>query len=93
MRDYSADLAEAVRVMLGWQSEVEPQVTTARNPAKRLAAAISGIGTWAIGQVAIQYFELGKNMGSKGLQSLYRQKVKERRGTKAAGEIRADASG
>jgi small GTP-binding protein len=58
-----------------------------------IAGAVASVGTWAIGQVAIQYFELGKNMGPRGLQSLYRQKVKQRRGTKAAGEIGAQASG
>jgi small GTP-binding protein len=58
-----------------------------------IAGAVASIGTWAIGQVAIQYFELGKNMGPRHLQNLYAQKVKQRRGTATAGEIRADASG
>jgi uncharacterized protein (DUF697 family) len=58
-----------------------------------IAGAVASVGTWAIGQVAIQYFELGKKMGPSGLQSLYRQKVKQRRGAKTAGEIGAEASG
>jgi uncharacterized protein (DUF697 family) len=47
-----------------------------------IAGAIASAGTWAIGQVAIQYFEHSKKLGPRHLQSLYRQKVKERRGTK-----------
>nr|HID13075.1 bifunctional phosphoglucose/phosphomannose isomerase [Anaerolineae bacterium] len=42
LRDYSADLEEAARVMEEWQAEIRPQVPTARNAAKRLASQIAG---------------------------------------------------
>jgi small GTP-binding protein len=50
-----------------------------------IAGAVASAGTWAIGQVAIQYFEHGKKLGPRHLQSQYRQKVKERRSPRAAG--------
>jgi len=37
VRDYSADLTEAVEVMEEWQTEIAPQVPTAQNAAKALA--------------------------------------------------------
>ena len=42
LRDYSADLAEAIRVMEEQQAEIAPAVPTARNAAKRLASQIAG---------------------------------------------------
>lgn len=44
-----------------------------------VAGAIAGIGTWAIGQVAIRYFALGKKLSSEQLQSLYKRFVRRRR--------------
>jgi small GTP-binding protein len=44
-----------------------------------VAAALSGIGTWGIGQVAIQYFEQGKKLSERQLQSLYQARVGGRR--------------
>ena len=37
------------------------------------AAALAGIGTWAIGQVVVQYFEGGKAMSEGELQGSYRR--------------------
>jgi len=42
LRDYSADLAEAVQVMEEWRAEMGPEVPTAHNAAKRLAGQIAG---------------------------------------------------
>jgi small GTP-binding protein len=47
-----------------------------------VSAALSGIGTWAIGQVSIQYFEHGKKLSDQQLQSLYRERARLRRGEK-----------
>jgi small GTP-binding protein len=44
-----------------------------------VAAAVAGVGTWAIGQVAIRYFEQGKTLSAEQMQSLFRRLVKERR--------------
>jgi small GTP-binding protein len=44
-----------------------------------VAAAVAGVGTWAIGQVAIRYFEQGKRLSAEQMQSLYKRLVKERR--------------
>jgi small GTP-binding protein len=43
-----------------------------------VAAVLSGIGTWGIGQVAIQYFEQGKRLSERQLQSLYKARVSRR---------------
>jgi glucose/mannose-6-phosphate isomerase len=40
VRDYSADLEEAIRVMDAWQSEIGPEVPTTRNAAKSLAGRL-----------------------------------------------------
>jgi small GTP-binding protein len=48
-----------------------------------VAAAVASAGTWAIGQVAIQYFEHGKTLTAEQLRSRYRRLVKERRGRRA----------
>jgi small GTP-binding protein len=44
-----------------------------------VAAGVAGVGTWAIGQVAIRYFEQGKKLSVEQMQSLYQRLVKERR--------------
>lgn len=44
-----------------------------------VAGAVAGVGTWAIGQVAVQYFEHGKKLSSEHMQSLYEQEVRQRR--------------
>jgi small GTP-binding protein len=44
-----------------------------------VAAAVASAGTWAIGQVAIQYFEHGKKLSAAQLQELYQRRVAERR--------------
>ncbi len=38
-----------------------------------VAAGIAAAGTWAMGQVLIQYFESGKQMGRKELEAAFRQ--------------------
>lgn len=38
-----------------------------------VAASIAAAGTWAMGQVLIQYFESGKRMGAKELQAAFKQ--------------------
>jgi small GTP-binding protein len=45
-----------------------------------VAAAVAGVGTWAIGQVAIRYFEHGKKLSTEQLQSLHGQFVRMTRG-------------
>jgi small GTP-binding protein len=47
-----------------------------------VAGVIAGIGTWAIGQVALQYFEHGKKLSAKQLRDLYRQRIREGEGSK-----------
>jgi len=42
LRDYSADLEEAIQVIEAWQAEIAPGVPTARNAAKSLASRIAG---------------------------------------------------
>jgi len=42
LRDYSADLEEAIQVMEEWQAEIGPDVPAARNAAKSLAGQIVG---------------------------------------------------
>jgi small GTP-binding protein len=44
-----------------------------------VAGAISGVGTWAIGQVATRYFLHGKRLSAGEMQSLYRRLVRRRR--------------
>lgn len=44
-----------------------------------VAAAVAGVGTWAIGQVTIRYFEQGKRLNAEQLQNLYRGYVRRRR--------------
>lgn len=40
LRDYSADVEGAIQVMEDWQAEIGPEVPTAHNPAKSLAARL-----------------------------------------------------
>lgn len=42
IRDYTADIEEAARVMEDWQAEIGPDVPTAENAAKQLAQQIEG---------------------------------------------------
>jgi len=44
-----------------------------------VASALAAAGTWAIGQVAIQYFDHGKKMNKQQLQDLYRKRLQVRR--------------
>jgi small GTP-binding protein len=44
-----------------------------------VAAGIAGVGTWAIGQVAVLYFEQGKKLNAEQMQNLYKRLAKERR--------------
>ena len=41
VRDYSADLEEAIQVIEAWQAEIGPEVPTARNAAKSLAGRLA----------------------------------------------------
>jgi small GTP-binding protein len=43
------------------------------------AGAVAGTGTWAIGQVAVQYFERGKNLTAEQLKELHAQQWRRRR--------------
>jgi len=44
-----------------------------------VAGAIAGVGTWAIGQVAIRYFEHGKRLSPGEMQELYRSLMRNPR--------------
>lgn len=44
-----------------------------------VAAGVASVGTWAIGQVAVQYFEQGKKLSAEQLRERYRRLLKERR--------------
>ncbi len=44
-----------------------------------VAASVAAVGTWAIGQVAVHYFEHGKKLSTEQLQELYKRLVKQRR--------------
>ncbi len=46
-----------------------------------VAGVISAAGTWAIGQVAVRYFEHGKKLSTKEMQNQYRHLVKGSRKT------------
>jgi len=49
-----------------------------------IAAGATGLGTWAMGRVAIAYFESGKRLTSKELRQRYRQLIRHpRRGVEA----------
>jgi small GTP-binding protein len=44
-----------------------------------VSSAVASAGTWAIGKVAVQYFEHGMKLSADQLQSLYQRYVSERR--------------
>lgn len=44
-----------------------------------VAGAIAAVGTWAIGQVAVRYFEYSRKLSPQEMQNLYRQLIKARR--------------
>jgi small GTP-binding protein len=44
-----------------------------------VSGAVASVGTWAIGQVAIRYFELGKNLNAQQLRTLYQQRAADGR--------------
>jgi small GTP-binding protein len=48
-------------------------------PGWLIAGTIASAGTWAMGQVAIQYFEQGKKLSPAQLRRLYAQRIRERR--------------
>ncbi len=53
-----------------------------------VAGGIAGVGTWAIGQVAIRYFEYGKRLSPAEMQEMYRSLMRNprrRRGKKQHG--------
>jgi small GTP-binding protein len=43
-----------------------------------VAAAVASAGTWAMGQVAVQYFEHGKKLTPGQMRALYRQRLRRR---------------
>jgi small GTP-binding protein len=51
-----------------------------------VAGGIAAIGTWAIGQVAIRYFERGKQLGGGEMQRLYTELVRRPRLGKGGGD-------
>jgi len=62
----------ALRYLAGEGAKVIP------GPGWVIAAAVASVGTWAIGQVAVQYFEHGKKLTPEQLQGLYERRLKER---------------
>jgi small GTP-binding protein len=44
-----------------------------------VSATVAGVGTWAMGQVARQYFEHGKTLSARELQDRYQSLVRRRR--------------
>ncbi len=44
-----------------------------------VAGAVAGVGTWAIGQVAIRYFEQGKKLGADEMRALYKRLSRRQR--------------
>lgn len=48
-------------------------------PGWLIAASIASAGTWAIGQVAIQYFEHGKSLTPEQMQTRFSELLKKRR--------------
>lgn len=47
-------------------------------PGWLVAGAVASAGTWAIGRVAVQYFEHGKKLSAAQLRDRYRQRASER---------------
>jgi small GTP-binding protein len=46
-----------------------------------VAAGIAAVGTWAIGQVAIEYFESGKRLNRRQMRDMYKNALKRDRET------------
>ena len=44
-----------------------------------VAAGIAALGTWAIGQVAVEYFESGKRLTRKQMRDMYKNILKRDR--------------
>lgn len=55
-----------------------------------LAGAAAGVGTLAIGRVAVHYFEHGKKLTAKQLHGLYRRRLRQSRTGRTKGEIQLD---
>jgi uncharacterized protein (DUF697 family) len=53
-----------------------------------VAAGIAALGTWSIGQVAIEYFESGKRLSRQQLRDMYRNLLKRDRETFEKQELR-----
>src|SRR5207249_3071942 len=51
-----------------------------------VAAGIAALGTWAIGQVAIEYFESGKRLTRRQMRDMYKNILKRDRFTFEKGE-------
>lgn len=51
-----------------------------------VAAGIAAVGTWAIGQVAIEYFESGKRLSRQQMRDMYKTVMKRDKGTLARDE-------
>jgi len=62
----------AVRFLAGQGAKVIP------GPGWLIAASIASAGTWAIGQVAIQYFEHGKKLSPEQLRARFDEQMKKR---------------
>jgi uncharacterized protein (DUF697 family) len=61
-------------------------------PGWLIAAVVTGLGTWAIGQVAVFYFESGKQLTPEQLRGLYKRLLRRpRRGLEdAATDVAVD---
>src|SRR5205807_4128767 len=53
-----------------------------------VAGAIAGAGTWAIGQVALEYFEAGKQLNPRRLRELYLDFYRRFRKEKTSEQLR-----
>lgn len=51
-----------------------------------VAAGIAAVGTWAIGQVAIEYFESGKRLSKQQMRNMYKTAIKRDKATFEQGE-------
>jgi len=58
-----------------------------------VSAAVAGAGTWAIGKVAVQYFEHGKKLSPEEMHSQYKQLVKSRQRKRRAAKVKAPQRG
>src|SRR5947209_5079327 len=53
-----------------------------------IAGAIAGAGTWAIGQVALEYYEGGKQISPRRIRDMYTDFYRRFRRQKTAAELR-----